>query len=134
MQWSNLFCPCERSEIGEVPQGEGVKKTLQRCRFPVRSGHEPQRLWLVLIRGNTEEQKGYFFCPCGASPLTNSLQFWVHIGPNDPRFCFKYPQKYIRLLNLTKFSNRGGNLVFLYLLLQQISIFLPVAYRHGAVC
>ncbi len=26
MQWSNLFCPCERSEIGEVPQGEGVKK------------------------------------------------------------------------------------------------------------
>ena len=26
MQWSNLFCPCERSEIGEVPQGEGVEK------------------------------------------------------------------------------------------------------------
>ena len=26
MQRSNLFCPCERSEIGEVPQGEGVKK------------------------------------------------------------------------------------------------------------
>jgi len=25
-QWSNLFCPCERSEIGEVPQGEGVEK------------------------------------------------------------------------------------------------------------
>ena len=26
MQWSNLFCPCEQSEIGEVPQGEGVEK------------------------------------------------------------------------------------------------------------
>ena len=26
MQWSNLFCPCKRSEIGEVPQGEGVEK------------------------------------------------------------------------------------------------------------
>ena len=26
MQWRNFFCPCERSEIGEVPQGEGVEK------------------------------------------------------------------------------------------------------------
>ena len=39
---SNLFCPCERSEIGEVPQGEGVK-TVE----PLLQGVEPRRSWLV---------------------------------------------------------------------------------------
>ena len=38
MQWRNFFCPCERSEIGEVPQGEGVEKDRKDAVFFVRSG------------------------------------------------------------------------------------------------
>ena len=71
----------------------------------------------ILLR-NTEEQMVAFSAPALLPPLTITLQFLVHIGPKYTRFCLKFHKNAIRLLNLTKFSNRGGNLEFLYINLQ----------------
>ena len=59
------------------------------------------------------------FFPCGAPLSQNPSNFWSILAQMTLVFALNVPKNAIRLLNLTKFSNRGGNLVFLCLLLQQ---------------
>ena len=91
-----------------IPAGRGRKLPYSTENYIFSTPQSRLARRLPYIAPQHRGANGCYFCPCGASPLTNTLQFLVHIGPKYTRFCLKCHKNAIRLLNLTKFSNRGG--------------------------